>query len=130
MEAKALAIIINLKNSIDYIKQVLVMEIPGNDFKIKGKAIQDRVKVTSKESAKTGISGGTAGTQASENIALSTKAKDIQKSHEAVRNSSDIRVDKVDKIKAAIADGSFHVDSHELAEKILKDVISEAKFIE
>jgi len=130
VEAKALAIIINLKNSIDYIKQVLVMEIPGNDFKIKGKAIQDRVKVTSKESAKTGISGGTAGTQASENIALSTKAKDIQKSHEAVRNSSDIRVDKVDKIKAAIADGSFHVDSHELAEKILKDVISEAKFIE
>ena len=130
MEAKALAKRINLKNSIDYIKQVLVMEIPGNDFKIKGKAIQDRVKVTSKESAKTGISGGTAGTQASENIALSTKAKDIQKSHEAVRNSSDIRVDKVDKIKAAVADGSFHVDSHELAEKILKDVISEAKFIE
>ena len=130
MEAKAPAKRINLKNSIDYIKQVLVMEIPGNDFKIKGKAIQDRVKVTSKESAKTGISGGTAGTQASENIALSTKAKDIQKSHEAVRNSSDIRVDKVDKIKAAIADGSFHVDSHELAEKILKDVISEAKFIE
>jgi len=130
VEAKALAKRINLKNSIDCIKQVLSMEIPGNDFKIKGKAIQDRVKVTSKESAKTGISGGTAGTQASENIALSTKAKDIQKSHEAVRNSSDIRVDKVDKIKAAIADGSFHVDSHELAEKILKDVISEAKFIE
>ena len=130
MEAKALAKRINLKNSIDYIEQVLVMEIPGNDFKIKGKAIQDRVKVTSKESAKTGVSGGTAGAQASENIALSTKAKDIQKSHEAVRNSSDIRVDKVDKIKAAIADGSFHVDSHELAEKILKDVISEAKFIE
>jgi flagellar biosynthesis anti-sigma factor FlgM len=130
VEAKALAKRINLKNSIDCIKQVLVMEIPGNDFKIKGKAIQDRVKVTSKESAKTGISGGTAGTQASENIALSTKAKDIQKSHEAVRNSSDIRVDKVDKIKAAVADGSFHVDSHELAEKILKDVISEAKFIE
>ncbi len=106
------------------------MEIPGSDFKIKGKVIQDRVKVTSKESAKTGISGGTAGTQGSENIALSAKAKDIQKSHEAVKNSSDIRVDKVDKIKAAIADGSFHVDSHELAEKILKDVITESKFIE
>ena len=106
------------------------MEIPGNDFKIKGKAIQDRVKVTSKESAKTGVSGGTAGAQASENIALSTKAKDIQKSHEAVRNSSDIRVDKVDKIKAAVADGSFHVDSHELAEKILKDVILEYEFLD
>ena len=99
MEAKALAKKITLKITVAYNKLGIVMEIPGNDFKVKGKAIQDRVKVTSKESAKTGISGGTAGTQASENIALSTKAKDIQKSHEAVRNSSDIRVDKVDKIK-------------------------------
>ena len=109
------------------------MEIPGNDFKVKGKAIQDRVKVTGKESAKTDASSGTSGargTQGSEHIALSSKAKDIQKSHEVVKNSSDIRVDKVDRITAAIAEGSFHVDSHELAEKILKDVIAESKFLE
>ena len=109
------------------------MEIPGNDFKVKGKAIQDRVKVTGKASAKTDASSGTSGTkgtQGSEHIALSSKAKDIQKSHEAVKSSSDIRVDKVDKIKAAIAEGSFHVDSHELAEKILKDVILESEFLD
>ena len=107
------------------------MEIPGNDFKIKGKAV-DRVKVTGKESAKAESSGssGAKGTQRGEHIALSSKAKDIQKSHQAVKNSSDIRVDRVDRIKAAIADGSFHVDSHELAEKILKDVIIESKFLE
>ena len=70
------------------------------------------------------------GTQGGEHIALSSKAKDIQKSHEAVKNSSDIRVDKVDRIKTAISEGSFHVDSHELAEKILKDVIVESKFLE
>ena len=105
------------------------MEIPGNDFKVKGKAIQDRVKVTGKESAKADTSGAK-GTQGSEHIALSSKAKDIQKSHEAVKSSSDIRVDKVDKIKAAIAEGSFHVDSHELAEKILKDVILESEFLD
>ena len=45
--------------------------------------------------------------------------KDIQKSHEAVKNSSDIRVDKVDRIKAAITEGSFHAGSHGLAEKFL-----------
>ena len=107
------------------------MEIPGNDFKVKGKAV-DRVKVTGKESAKAESSGSSAakGTQRGEHIALSSKAKDIQKSHQAVKNSSDIRVDRVDRIKAAIADGSFHVDSHELAEKILKDVITESKFLE
>ena len=104
------------------------MEIPGNDFKVKGKVIQDRVKVTGEKTAKT--DGGSSRAQGGEHIALSSKAKDIQKSHEAVKNSSDIRVDKVDKIKAAIAEGSFHVDSHELAEKILKDVIVESKFLD
>ena len=106
------------------------MEIPGNDFKVKGKAIQDRIKITGEKTAKADVSGGPSGAQGGENIALSSKAKDIQKSHEAVKNSSDIRVDKVDRIKAAIAEGSFHVDSHELAEKILKDVIVESKFLE
>ena len=109
------------------------MEIPGNEFRVKGKAVQDRVKVTGKESAKTGATGGSAGikgTQGTEHIALSSKAKDIQKSHEAVKNSSDIRVDKVEEIKAAIAEGRFHVDSRELAEKILKDVIVESKFLD
>ena len=109
------------------------MEIPGSDFKIKGKEIQGRAKLTGKGSAKTGASSspsGTKGAQGSEHIALSSKAKDIQKSHEVANNSSDIRVDKVDKIKTAIADGTFHVDSHELAEKILKDVIVESKFLE
>ena len=106
------------------------MEIPGNDFKVKGKSIQDRIKVTGEKTAKADASGGAKGTQGGEHIALSSKAKDIQKSHEAVKNSSDIRVDKVDRIKTAIADGSFHVDSHELAEKILKDVIVESKFLD
>jgi negative regulator of flagellin synthesis FlgM len=105
------------------------MEIPGNDLKVKGKIIQDRVKVTGEKSSKAGASGAK-GAQAGENIALSSQAKDIQKSHEAVKTSSDIRVDKVDRIKSAIADGSFYVDSHELAEKILKDVITESKFID
>jgi len=107
------------------------MEIPGNDFKVKGKAIQDRIKVTGKDSSKAAAGPSSAkGAQGSEHIALSSKAKDIQKSHEAVKNSSDIRVDRVDRIKASIADGSFHVDSKELAGKILKDMIIEAKFLD
>jgi negative regulator of flagellin synthesis FlgM len=105
------------------------MEIPGNNFKVKGKIIQDRAKVTGENYSKKATSG-TKATHGGENIALSSEAKDIQKSHEVVKNSSDIRVDKVDRIKAAIADGSFHVESHELAEKILKDVITESKFVD
>jgi len=64
------------------------MEIPGNDFKAKGKAIQDRIKVTGEKTAKADVSGGppgAKGTQGGEHIALSSKAKDIQKSHEALK---------------------------------------------
>jgi len=35
------------------------MEIPGNDFKVKGKAIQDRIKITGEKTAKAG--GGPSG---------------------------------------------------------------------
>ena len=108
------------------------MEIPGNELRVKNKTIQGRIKVTGKESAKPGAAGGSTGvkgTQGTENIALSSKAKDIQKAHEAVKNSSDIRVDKVERVNTEIAEGRFHVDSDELAEKILKDVITESKFL-
>ena len=108
------------------------MEIPGNELRVKNKTIQDRIKVTGKGSAKKGAnvsSSGAKGAQGTEHIALSSKAKDIQKAHEALKNSSDIRVDKVERVKAEIAAGRFHVDSNELAEKILKDVITESKFL-
>ena len=108
------------------------MEIPGNELRVKNKTIRDRIKVKGQESAKTGpVSGSSSakGTQATENIALSSEAKDIQKAHEVVKNSSDIRVDKVNRVKAEIAEGRFHIDSNELAEKILKDVITESKFL-
>ena len=108
------------------------MEIPGNELRVKNKTIQDRIKVTGKESAKTGAtsgSSGAGGTKGTENIVLSSKAKDIQKAHEVLKNSSDIRVDKVNRVKAEIAEGRFHVNSDELAEKILKDIITESKFL-
>ena len=57
------------------------------------------------------------------------KSKDIQKARKAAHDASGIRVDKIDQIKQAIANGSFHVDSHDLAEKVLREVITESRFL-
>ena len=75
-------------------------------------------------------SSQTSGQPAAEQISVSTKAKYIQQAHEIIKASPDIRVDKVNRIKKEIADGTFKVDTDELAGKILEDIISEQTFLE
>ena len=105
------------------------MEIPGNDIRIKSKTVQDRVDVGGKKAAAqqsepTGQSSG------GEQIALSAKAKGIQKALETVQASPDIRSEKVAEIKSQIANNSYRVDSGALAEKILQEILSESQFVE
>ena len=107
------------------------MEIPGNDIRIKNKTVQDRMDVAGKKSANqkpepvaTGqVPGG-------EQIALSAKAKGIQKALETVQTSPDIRSEKVAEIKNQIASNTYQVDSGALAEKILQEILTESQFIE
>ena len=104
------------------------MEIPGNDLRVKGKTIQDRIKVGDKTDT-SNSSGGTSSTSGAEHIAISSKAKDIQKATEAVNAAPDIRIEKVDRIKEQITNGSYIVSSEQLAEKILENIITESKFL-
>jgi negative regulator of flagellin synthesis FlgM len=69
------------------------------------------------------VSGG-------EQIALSAKAKGIQKALETIQTSPDIRSEKVAEIKSQIASNTYRVDSEALAEKILREIIAESQFIE
>ena len=106
------------------------MEIPGKELR---KVSQQ--KVTGKQSVAKGgkapASSQPAGGQlAAEQISVSSKAKAIQRAHEVIKSAPDIRVDKVNRIKKEIADGTFKVDTEELAGKILKDIITERNFLE
>ncbi len=105
------------------------MEIP----EIKNKAIQNKIKVGNKQPAGkgSGASSSSSGSvQGSDKTALSQQAIALQNAINTVKSEPEnIRVEKVDRIKREIAEGRFHVDSHELAEKILKDIISESKFL-
>jgi negative regulator of flagellin synthesis FlgM len=104
------------------------MKIPGDDFRIKNKTIQDRIKVSDNSSAiknQDGISSASG----TEQIAISSKAKDIQKTTEVVSAAPDIRTEKVERIKNEIDKGSYHVSTENLAEKILENIITESKFL-
>jgi negative regulator of flagellin synthesis FlgM len=104
------------------------MEIPGNNYRIKGKTIQDRIKVDDK-TASTKSQSHISSTGGAEHIAISSKAKDIQKATEAVNASPDIRIEKVSQIKEQIANGTYGVSSDQLAEKILENIITESEFL-
>lgn len=106
------------------------MEIPGNEFRIKNKAIQEKIDVSSKKGSAGKVNPAPAGVSGGEQIALSSKARGIQKALETVKSSPDIRAEKVNRIKSQIADGTFHVDSEVLAEKILQEIITESRFLE
>lgn len=107
------------------------MEIPENDLRIKSKTIQNRMDVTGKKTAHQKSESSAAGqVSGGEQIALSPKAKGIQKALETVQSSPDIRSEKVAAIKGQVADNTYHVDSQALAEKILQEIITESQFIE
>ena len=104
------------------------MEIPGSNFRIKGKAVQDRITVGDKKSVAQSQSGASS-TSGTEQIAISSKAKDIQKATEVVNAAPDIRTEKVERIKNEIAKGDYHVSSEDLAGKVLENIITESKFL-
>ncbi len=107
------------------------MEIPGNDIRIKNKTVQDRMDVAGKKSAnQKSDSANTGQVTGGEQIDLSTKAKGIQKALETVQTSPDTRSEKVAEIKNQIANDTYQVDSEALAEKILREIITESQFIE
>lgn len=108
------------------------MEIPGDDFKIRGKISPDKVNAPNKGTGQP-VDPSTASSRATgsgEQIALSAKAQTIQKALDVAKSSPDVRTEKINRIKAQIADGTFHVDSETLAESILKEILSESKFLE
>ena len=103
------------------------MEIPSNEFRIKNRAVQETRDAAKKApNVKTGEAASPS--SGSEQIALSSKAKVIQKAHEVIRNSADVRTEKVNALKERIQNNEYHVSSEKLAEAVLQEIISESQF--
>ncbi len=103
------------------------MEIPSNEFRIKNRAVQE-TRDAGKKPATAKTDAAPASSAGSEQIALSSKAKVIQKAHEVIRNSADIRTEKVNAIKEKVQNQEYHVSSDVLAEAVLQEIISESQF--
>ena len=96
------------------------MEIPSNDFRIKSKIIQDRVKVDEKKPA-----SKSQGTAAGEQIKISSLAKDVQLANEVINTTPNVRASEVERVKLAIEKG-YNVGSRDIAESILKNLLQES----
>ena len=85
------------------------MGIPDGEFQLKKKGLRDKVKVSVAEK---------------ENSA----SKGAFFIREAVLNAPDIRIGKVDAVRAEIAEGRFQIDSEAVAGKIIQDIIIHSRF--
>lgn len=109
------------------------MEIQGDDFKIRNKISPEKVQPAGKGKSQAVDPSSTSSSRATgggEQIAFSAKAQTIQKALDVAKSSPDVRTEKINRIKAQIADGTFHVDSETLAESILKEILTESKFLD
>ncbi|MEK6591207.1 MAG: flagellar biosynthesis anti-sigma factor FlgM [Nitrospinota bacterium] len=61
-----------------------------------------------------------------ESVILSERVKDIQKAKEITKNTPDVRTERVAELKEQIEKGKYHINSKDIAEKMLKDVVSES----
>ena len=98
------------------------MEIPGNDFRIKNKIIQDKIKVGDKVPAGKSEGASDAG---GEQIKISSHARNIQLANEIINTTPNVRASEVARIKEAIEKG-YNVDSRDIAEGILKNLLQES----
>jgi len=83
----------------------------------------DRSKEAASTSSKSGLDSAQILTNehAGANVQISDKAKLMQQATELVRNSPDIRQDKVNGLKKSIQDGSYHVDSAAIADRLVEN---------
>jgi negative regulator of flagellin synthesis FlgM len=63
--------------------------------------------------------------QATDKVELSAASRDIQKIQEVLKNTPDVRAEKVEELKSKIESGQYKVDAREIANKMISDVIQD-----
>ncbi|MEA3547857.1 MAG: flagellar biosynthesis anti-sigma factor FlgM [Thermodesulfobacteriota bacterium] len=87
--------------------------------------IQTDNKISSKKKSP-GVNGTTPSSPAGrDRVELSSGSRDVRKIQEILQETPDIRLDKIQELKEKIEKGEYHVDSLQLADKMLMSLLSE-----
>ncbi len=70
-------------------------------------------------------SGAEAQAAASDRVELSGRSREMAKAHEAVAAAPEVRQQKVEEIKASIANGQYEVDADQVAQKMIVNFLEE-----
>ncbi len=60
-------------------------------------------------------------TESGDRVELSSRSRELQKIHEVLQSTPEVRLERVSELKKRIAEGRYHLESNALAEKILKE---------
>jgi negative regulator of flagellin synthesis FlgM len=63
--------------------------------------------------------------QATDKVELSEASRDVQKIQEVLKNTPDVRAEKVQELKSKIESGQYRVDAREIANKMISDLIQD-----
>jgi negative regulator of flagellin synthesis FlgM len=87
---------------------------------------RDRAQEASRSKDKpTSQSGAEAQAASSDRVELSGRSREMAKAHEAVAATPDVRQQKVEEIKASIANGQYEVDADQVAQKMIVNFLEE-----
>jgi negative regulator of flagellin synthesis FlgM len=70
-------------------------------------------------------SGAEAQAAASDRVELSGRSREMAKAHEAVAAAPEVRQQKVEELKASIANGQYEVDADQVAQKMIVNFLEE-----
>ena len=94
-----------------------------SDFMPQIKAENKIQKVSEGRDAAKVSSGSAVG---NDRVELSASSLDVQKMKEIVQGTPDVRMDKVQALKAQIEQGEYEVDPYRVADKMLMNFLSES----
>ena len=94
------------------------MKVTDRPINSSGIESANQTKPGAKNNATT---GGKPSIPAGATVEISDNAKFMAQAKELAMKSPDVRADKVANLKKSIRDGSYQVDSRDLADKILQD---------